>query len=68
MNKHALRTLARAIAGCEAGYSTGRTCEIGLSVHGGVPYRSIANLVDSVAEPRRRAEAADTNRRRQLSE
>ena len=52
MNAHALRTLAPAIAGCASGYSTSRTCEIGLSVHGGVPYRSLAHLVDRVTRPR----------------
>ena len=34
-------------AGCSAGYSTSRTCEIGLSEHAGVPYRSIVYLVDA---------------------
>ena len=32
--------------GCEQGYSNSRTCEIGLSRHSGIPYRSIAYLVD----------------------
>ena len=49
MNAHALRALAPAVKDCSAGYSTSRTCEIGLTVHGGVNYRSIARLVDSVA-------------------
>lgn len=53
MNAHALRSLAPAIRDCAAGYSTSRTCEIGLSVHGGgVTYRSIVSLVDSVARRR----------------
>ncbi len=52
MNAHALRALAPAIEGCSAGYSTSRTCEIGLTVHGGVNYRSIARLVDGVARSR----------------
>jgi len=47
LNASALRTLAQAIPGdCRAGYSTSRTCEIGLSVHGGIPYKSIVYLVD----------------------
>jgi len=50
MNAHALRALAPAIKACSAGYSTSRTCEIGLTAHGGVNYRSIARLVDSVAQ------------------
>jgi D-lactate dehydrogenase len=45
----ALERLAPSIAGCESGYSTSRTCEIGLSQHGGVRYRSIAVLVDRCA-------------------
>ena len=49
MNAHGLRALAAAVKDCSAGYSTSRTCEIGLTVHGGVNYRSIARLVDSVA-------------------
>jgi D-lactate dehydrogenase len=28
------------------GFSTSRTCEIGLSLHGGISYQSIAYLVD----------------------
>ena len=52
MNTHALRSLAPAVKNCAAGYSTSRTCEIGLSLHGGVPYRSVAKLVDSVADGR----------------
>lgn len=50
MNAHALRSLAPAVKGCTAGYSTSRTCEIGLSLHSGLTYRSIADLVDSVAQ------------------
>ena len=29
-----------------SGYSNSRTCEIGLSLHGGVPFQSIVYLVD----------------------
>jgi D-lactate dehydrogenase len=52
MNAHALRSLGPAVKDCSAGYSTSRTCEIGLSLHGDVTYRSVAELVDSVAQPR----------------
>jgi D-lactate dehydrogenase len=52
MNAHALRSLAPAVKDCTAGYSTSRTCEIGLSLHGGLTYRSVAHLVDSVAHRR----------------
>jgi len=37
-------------AGCDAGYSTSKTCEIGLSLHSGIPYQSIAYLVDDCSE------------------
>jgi D-lactate dehydrogenase len=50
LNAHALRTLPRALPdGCTAGYSSSRTCEIGLSEHAGVPYRSIVYLVDEAS-------------------
>jgi D-lactate dehydrogenase len=53
LNDHALRRLPDAIpAGCEGGYSSNRTCEIGLSDHSNVPYRSIAYLVDRVTRRR----------------
>jgi D-lactate dehydrogenase len=35
---------------CVAGYSTSRTCEIGLSLHSGLYYRSIVYLVDKCSE------------------
>jgi D-lactate dehydrogenase len=46
LNATALAGLRAAVAGCEAGYSNSRTCEIGLALHGGIPYRSILLLVD----------------------
>ncbi len=46
LNKSALENLAEKIHGCEMGYSTSRTCEIGLSLHGKVPYRNIVYLLD----------------------
>jgi D-lactate dehydrogenase len=49
----ALRHLGERLpTGCKAGYSTSRTCEIGLSLHGGRYYRSIVYLVDHCARPR----------------
>jgi D-lactate dehydrogenase len=48
LNAHALRHLRAALPGdCAAGYSSSRTCEIGLSHHSGVSYRSIVYLVDA---------------------
>ncbi|WP_233440435.1 FAD-binding and (Fe-S)-binding domain-containing protein [Modicisalibacter coralii] len=52
LNASALAGLGEAVAGCEVGYSNSRTCEIGLSEHGGIPYRSILALVDEVSLPR----------------
>jgi D-lactate dehydrogenase len=50
LNVHALRHLKAALpAGCEQGYSSSRTCEIGLSEQAGFPYRSIVHLVDACA-------------------
>jgi D-lactate dehydrogenase len=47
LNASGLRHLREQITpGCSEGYSTSRTCEIGLSEHGGIPYRSILYLVD----------------------
>jgi D-lactate dehydrogenase len=46
LNAHALRDLPAAVRGCGSGVSSSRTCEIGLSQHGGITYRSIFDLVD----------------------
>lgn len=35
---------------CKSGYSNSRTCEIGLSLHGGINYQSIVYLVDRCTE------------------
>lgn len=53
LNEWALRHLrpTLAAAGVKAGYSNSRTCEIGLSHNGGVPYKSIAYLVDEHTMP-----------------
>ncbi len=49
LNDHALRNLASQVPdGCEAGYSSNRTCEIGLADHADRPYRSIVTLLDRV--------------------
>ena len=48
LNAYALRKLRPQIeaAGISIGYSNSRTCEIGLTTHSGIPYVSIAYLVD----------------------
>lgn len=55
LNASALKGLASQVAECDVGYSNSRTCEMGLSLHGGIPYRSILSLLDRAS--RRRAEA-----------
>jgi D-lactate dehydrogenase len=52
LNAHALRELKDSLPGdCASGYSHSRTCEIGLSMHSGKPYRSIVYLVDACTKP-----------------
>lgn len=47
LNASALRTLRAQLPDrCDVGYSTSRTCEIGLSTHSGRHYQSIAYLLD----------------------
>ncbi len=47
LNQSALKELKPAVGEqCTAGYSTSRTCEIGLSQHSGLYYKSIVYLVD----------------------
>ena len=38
-------------AGALFGYSNSRTCEIGLTANSGIPYKSIAYLVNDCTEP-----------------
>jgi D-lactate dehydrogenase len=53
LNASALQHLRAGVAGrCTAGYSTSRTCEIGLSAHSGIHYKSILYLVDQCSTPR----------------
>lgn len=53
LNASALAPLkAQVPAGCSEGYSNSRTCEIGLSEHSGIEYRSILYLVDKVSHRR----------------
>jgi D-lactate dehydrogenase len=52
LNAHSLRTLKDAVQYCEEGVSTSRTCEIGLSAHGGIDYRGVVYLVDRVTRAR----------------
>ncbi|WP_415718937.1 FAD-binding and (Fe-S)-binding domain-containing protein [Maridesulfovibrio sp.] len=46
LNASALEGLKKQIAACDEGYSVSRTCEIGLTLHGGKNYRNILYLVE----------------------
>ena len=54
VNAFALRKLKPQIekAGIGIGYSNSRTCEIGLTTNAGIPYVSIAYLVDQCTQPK----------------
>ena len=49
LNAAALSELAAGVTGCSEGVSNSRTCEIGLMLHAGIPYRSIVFLADRAA-------------------
>ncbi len=52
LNESALNELRPAVSQvCSAGYSNSRTCEIGLSLHSGLYYKSILYLVDECTKP-----------------
>ena len=51
LNAHSLRTLKDAVQHCSEGISTSRTCEIGLTQHGGIDYHGLVYLVDRVTSP-----------------
>jgi D-lactate dehydrogenase len=53
LNAHALRFLQDGLPdGCVDGFSSSRTCEIGLTDHSGIPYRSIVYLLDACTTAR----------------
>ncbi|MDO8402502.1 MULTISPECIES: FAD-binding and (Fe-S)-binding domain-containing protein [unclassified Pseudomonas] len=52
LNAHSLRSLKDAVQFCAEGISTSRTCEIGLSQHGGIDYHGLVYLVDRVTQVR----------------
>lgn len=53
LNKYALRKLKAQVKGILVGYSNSRTCEIGLATNSGIPYVSIAYLVNRCTTARR---------------
>ena len=53
LNRHGLSNLKAQIpSGVKHGYSSSRTCEIGLSLHSGVSHKAIIYLVDKVSTPK----------------
>ncbi|TVQ84795.1 MAG: FAD-binding oxidoreductase [Bacteroidetes bacterium] len=52
LNAHGLGDLNEQTVHCLQGYSTSRTCEIGLSLHSDVSFKSIIYLVDKVTTPK----------------
>lgn len=54
LNRWGLRKLREAIkaSGAGEGFSNSRTCEIGLTENGGIPYKSIVYLVDRCTTPK----------------
>ncbi len=53
LNESALRTLQGSLPdNCREGFSTSRTCEIGLSYHSRIEYKSIVYLVDRCSQPK----------------
>ena len=55
MNAYALRSLSNQIQsnGVVEGYSTSRTCEVGLTNNSGISYKSIVYLVDRCSTPKK---------------
>lgn len=52
LNGSALASLEEQLDGCTTGYSTSRTCEIGLSRFGKIPYKNILFLLDEASWPK----------------
>lgn len=53
LNASALEPLHQQLPeSCEEGISTSRTCEIGLTEHGGVTYHSLFYLLDRISQPK----------------
>ena len=49
LNAHGLRDVKPQVEGCAEGYAVSRTCEIGLSLHSGLTFKSIVYLVAAAA-------------------
>jgi D-lactate dehydrogenase len=63
LNKHGLKNLKSQLPlDVKEGFSTSRTCEIGLSLHSGISYKSIVYLVDRVSRGVRSEEEKNLHR------
>ena len=64
VNKYALRKLRPQLeaAGVKVGYSNSRTCEIGLTTNGGIPYVSIVYLVDRCTTAKKPSETGQAKK------
>ena len=51
LNAAALTPLRAQVSHCQGGYSTSRTCEIGLSAHSDLLYQSLLQLLDQQSSP-----------------
>ena len=49
LNDRGLRDLQKQVSDCQEGYATSRTCEIGLSSHGNITFKSILYLIDEAS-------------------
>ncbi|WP_027848131.1 FAD-binding and (Fe-S)-binding domain-containing protein [Marinospirillum minutulum] len=49
LNQYALRNLAEQVEPCTAGFSTSRTCEVGLSSYSSLNYQHLVYLVDKAS-------------------
>lgn len=56
LNRWGLRKLRPQLEGenVKRGYSNSRTCEIGLTTHSGIPYKSIVYLVNKITVPKKK--------------
>ncbi len=62
LNQSALSSLKKSLPeGCGEGFSTSRTCEIGLSLHSGISYKSIVYLVDRCTTPKQTSPQGTVN-------
>jgi len=60
LNSHGLSNLKVQLPkNIKNGYSNSRTCEIGLSLHSGITYKSIVYLVDQVSRPKKDKQLKD---------